>query len=197
MLLYKGKYKHFTQEPTAVKNYKKNRNNTPIIITISVILLLLLGAGVVYAWNASNNNQKSDIDKSSGINYEPPTEDEVRASQDGKKNSGSDSDKNTSSNSKTKLQVGIAYADINNGQLEIRAFTNGTITGDGLCTATVIKESTKITASSKSFVDAKSSQCQPIYIPSSQLTSGEWQVTVSFSTQNKEGVSDTVKVKIP
>ena len=181
-------------------------------VLISIAILLIAAAGyVAYAFMskswpfAESSTEGSD---SSTVNYNPPTQADTDASQDAKKRIAAEedteksaSDDSSSSNSSKKtVGVGVTYADIYNDNLEIRAFTNGVIEGTGTCTATATMKdmpSMVITKSSEAFVDVSSSQCNPIYIPVSQLKSGTWEVVVKFSSPDSEGSSGAVEVKVP
>ena len=195
----------------------KTKNKIPKVAATILILVLLLGVGILCAYFfrtwpfASSDHKTSPVPNDTSINYDPPTDEETTSSQDAKKNLPADSsdsdsstpttpDKNTNSSSKKSTNVGISYADIYNGKLEIRAFTNTVIEGTGTCTATVVMkdmESMRLTKSSKAFIDATSTVCEPIYVPTSELHSGTWRVTVAFSSPDHQGSSDTVEVKVP
>lgn len=181
------------------------------MIIVFVALALLLGGGLLYAYtqhvwpfsNPSATNKTAGNDQENSINYDPPTNQEIDEGQEAKKNNPTNeqpSTDKTPSQQKKVVDVGISYADIYSSNLEIRAFTNGIIEGTGTCTATVTMknmESMRVTKSSKAFIDATSTVCEPIYIPTSQLHSGTWQVVVVFSSPDHEGKSETVEVKVP
>jgi hypothetical protein len=178
----------------------KKTNRRKLWILIAIILLLAAGVIGIIVWKPFATEPSGTVytDDSSQINYDPPTEDEIRESQDGKKNGGATNDSVVLDSKKGEVQVGISYADINeDGDLEIRAFTNGAIEGDGTCVATMVSGTQKVTGKSKAFIDATSTICQPIYVPRSQLASGTWSVTVKFSSKTHTGTSETVKVSVP
>ncbi len=196
---------------------QKKSIKRPLVITLSILLLLVVG-WMVYAylskvWPFTGPERTSWSDDHNGtnsINYNPPTDQETSSSQDAKKNLPDDSDsdsstpttpdQSTNTSPKKSTNVGISYADIYNGKLEIRAFTSTVIEGTGTCTATVVMkgmESMRVTKSSKAFIDATSTVCEPIYVSTSELHSGTWKVTVAFSSPDHEGTSETVEVKVP
>lgn len=185
-----------------IKTPKKSTKKQVLVPLL--VFALLLGGWITYAytqktWPFSVKTQSSSSEDGESVNYDPPTQQEVENSQNGKKNSGPDkktNDTDTSSQKKP-ASVGISYADIYNNNLEIRAFTNGVIEGTGKCTATVTMGNTKVTKSNDAFIDASTTQCKPIYIPASDLSSGTWKVSVTFSSPDHEGTSEVVEVKVP
>lgn len=194
-----------------IKTSKKQLSKK-MLLAIAIVILLC-SSGLVYAYLQKIGPFRTSPapEQSTSINYAPPTEEETTSSQDAKKNLPADSsdsdsstpttpDKNTNSSSKKSTNVGISYADIYNGKLEIRAFTNTVIEGTGTCAATVVMkdmESMRITKSSKAFIDASSTVCEPLYIPVSELHKGTWKVSVTFSSPDHEGTSEIVEVKVP
>ena len=194
-----------------IKTSKKQLSKKMLLAIAIVVLLCSGGLAYAYFQKIGPFRVSPAPEQSTSVNYAPPTEEETTSSQDAKKNLPADSsdsdsstptapDKNTNSSSKKSTNVGISYADIYNGKLEIRAFTNTVIEGTGTCTATVVMkdmESMRLTKSSKAFIDATSTVCEPIYVPTSELHSGTWRVTVAFSSPDHQGSSDTVEVKVP
>lgn len=193
-------------------NTPKKHNKTKALAFTGLAIVILLIGGLTYAyfqktWPFTSKQMSMSDDTGDGkVNYDPPTDQEIKDSQDGKKNSdnsSNDSDQSSSSTTKKKASVGISYADIYSNNLEIRAFTNSVIEGTGTCTATVVMgamegmKAMTVTKSSEAFIDASSTQCRPIYIPVSQLHSGTWKVSVKFSSPDYEGTSDAVEVKVP
>lgn len=197
-------------------NTPKKRTKTKVLVITALVVVALLIGGLTYAYfqkvwpfASTQKNVATDTKTDTNtVNYDPPTNQEVKDSQDGKKNSDNTSDdspkKDDTGSSTTKpkktASVGIAYADVNGNNLEIRAFTNSVIEGTGTCTATatmVGMSDMKVTKSSEAFIDASSTQCRPIYIPLSQLHSGSWKVSVKFASPDYTGKSETVEVKIP
>lgn len=184
----------------------KQKKKTLSIIVI-VVLLALIGSGLTYA--VINNRNADSSEKTDSINYDPPTQAEIDSSQDAKdriiedtknedKSQSGNNDTSTGSNSTSKktVTVGISYADIRDGSLEIRAFTPSVISGAGTCTAVVTKGSQRITKETAAFIDAKSTICEPVYIPTSQLDTGTWNITVTFSSKTHTGTSGAMEVAI-
>lgn len=184
-----------------IMRINKQNKKTAIIIA-SIVVLILIGVGISLYSTASHLNESAKLqEETPGVNYDPPTEQEVEEGQDAKKRAYDDAKKSSSddestTSNKRSVNVGISFADIYGANLEVRAFSNG-IVDAGTCTVRVAKGSDVITKKSDAFIDASSTQCMPVYIPVSDLSSGIWLVTVSFSSANAQGTSDTVEVKVP
>lgn len=187
-----------------------------IILTSLVILPLLVGSLLTFSYaNKSwpfkdmgdNSQQGSGSDKNSPGNANGENDSEKAEGNQPTKgqdpdNSQDDKTNETNNNSssatrKRSIDVGVSYANVSDDKLEIRAFTNGVVESTGTCTAEASKGTAKVTASSEAFIDASSSICNPIYIPTSQLQSGEWNVVVTYSSPTASGKSDISKVTVP
>lgn len=183
------------------------------IVTLVIIALPLLG----YTLYAQANNlwpfpaQSAETNtprETNSVDYSGPTNEDVEHSQDAKEkllNKGDndsqtqpeDNSPSNDSQGKKGAAVTISFADIYNDNLEIRAFTPTVIEGSGTCTATISKQgSPSITKTSQAFIDSSSSICQPIYIPKSQLTSGTWNVSVTYSSKQYQGSSGQMTVEV-
>lgn len=190
-------------------NIQKNKSSAKKTLLITVALLTLLGAGLVYAYSATDIFSDDTVTSSGdfGINLDPPTEQEVKDSQDAKKHileeDSTDSEEPTGEGGtpeqtdKKEATVGISYAGVTGENLEIRAFTPSIIEGTGTCTATLTKSGeTAVTESSEAFIDASSTICKPIFVPVSKLSKGTWSVDVSFSSPTHKGSSGPTNVEI-
>ena len=167
------------------------------IIIASVIALLAVGYFTFaytskLAWPFQKATETKIVD---GINYSLPTEQEIKDSQDGKKNSGV---QETTEPTGT-VSVGISYAqyDDQEGVIDIRAFVPDAIEGDGTCTATLTKNGEVVTRASKAFIDSSTSQCEPIQLALEDFPEGVTRdLVVSYSSSTSKGTSDTVKVEV-
>jgi hypothetical protein len=190
-------------------NIQKNKSFTKKPLLAALAFVVLLGIGLTYSYYAtdifSDNTVTSSED--SNINLDPPTEQEVKDSQDAKKHileEDSTDSKEPTGEEKTPEQadkkeatVGISYAGVTGENLEIRAFTPSIIEGTGTCTATLTKAGeTAVTESSEAFIDASSTICKPIFVPVSKLSKGTWSIDVSFSSPTHKGSSGPTNVEI-
>lgn len=180
------------------------QKNLKVILPLAiggVLLLALVGYGIYtkttqrWPFQASTTTQGTEqANSSQDINYDPPTDQEVENSQDGKKNSQPEATPSAPTSSLGAAHVALSYADFSGNQLEIRAFTTSVVEGSGTCTATVTSGLKKVTRSSSAFIDATSSICEPIYIDKSELSPGVWSINVSYLSKTFKGSSETVEV---
>ena len=190
-------------------NKPARRKNKKIALIITAIIALIIGYGVFagatnnWPFNSSGNSQESSDQEVNDVNYDQPTEEEVENSQDAKKRLLEESDdeqpqpSSSSEANKSPASVTISYADVIDGQLEVRAFTGSVIEGTGKCTATISKSGSQtITREVPAFIDASSTICEPIYIHKSQLSTGTWSVGVSYSSPTHQGSSGLAKVEV-
>lgn len=186
-----------TQKPS-------NKKNLIFLYTLLTIALIMIGY-FCYAYISKSAwpFQKQENIPTGMINYDPPTQDEIDSSQDAKERILNNSTQSNTSESqelkpsnKKQVTVGVSYADVINNNLEVRAFITDVISGSGTCTVTVKKGREVITKSSPSFIDATSTICEPIYIPVSKLSSGTWDITVTYSSTTHTGISSVMKVSV-
>lgn len=186
-----------------VQKQNKKRRLTLIALLIAALVLVLGYFSFAYitknAWPFIQDTQTN----SDNINYSPPTDQEVKDSQNGKKNSNQQVDGGATApkpnSSKNKVSVGIAFAsyDVDEKAVDVRAFTPDVIEGDGTCTATLTRGATTVSQSSKAFIDSSSSQCQPILIPESRFdTKGVWKLIVTYTSSKSSGSSPSMDVEI-
>lgn len=184
------------------KNRKNNKKIALLALVAAIVVVGVTAYGVLAyqksMWPFTGAELSDQSDDS--VNYGPPTQNEVEHSQDAKKDAyenKDDSDTQGNSSSKMQVEVGVAFADIIDGSLEVRAFTPSVVEGDGTCTVTAIKGASTVTGTSKAFIDSTTSQCQPIKIPVSSLSSGTWQVSVDYSSSKSFGKSEIIEVRVP
>jgi hypothetical protein len=184
--------KHTNRQP------KRNKK----ILIIAALIAVLVGSSIGYAaWRASNNtDDKKTTTKTddSGINYEPPTDEEKQAGEDQKDAGAKDPDTTQQPPQTEKKQVSVVIADA--GQygdvIEVRAFVPEHIQ-DGTCTITITKDAAKVVKTAKAYADASSSICtNPEILRSEFPTSGEWSVTVAYDSAGGRGESAVKKITI-
>ena len=90
----------------------------------------------------------------------------------------------------TKQIVDVSIGYVGTGStVEVRAYVSGVIEGTGTCTALFTRGNETVSASSKGFVDATTTQCEPIEIDPAELSGGGWQLLVSYSSPTARGAS--------
>lgn len=192
-----------------MKSISKKTNNKKVYVAVTLSILSL--AALTYfsvafftqsLWpyttstgESSTYSKKATANSESTIDYSEPTPDEIKASQDGKKNTTEESAEDNSS--KQTAVVAVTYSSVTNGKFEIRAFTPSTVEGGGTCEAVLKKGTLTVTAGSTAFIDSSTTQCNPIYIDTDQFPQkGEWILTVTFSSKDTSGTSEKVKVTL-
>jgi hypothetical protein len=182
---------------------KKQKNVRLILILVGAAILVLALAFTALAytqkWWPFAQAEDLIID---GVNYGPPTEQEIESSQDAKKNileedkASGDGSNGNSTNLKT-ANVGVSHSEVIDGNLEVRAFI-GNVVESGTCTATLTRTGSEtVTKSSRAFVDASTSQCEPILIPVGEFDeTGEWTLVVSYKSSTSAGESEKITVSI-
>lgn len=187
----------------------KNRKSNKKAVLLSVAIILLVALVTTYSVVAYKKSlwpfQPGTIQVNGdddNINYDPPTQQEINDSQNAKKdnldNDKQDDPSNSTSGNLKSIEVGVSFADVMDGQVEVRAFTPSVVESDGTCTATLTKNSATVTKVSKAFIDSTTSQCQPIKIALSEFQqSGSWSLLVSYKSSKSQGKSEIIEVRIP
>lgn len=99
---------------------------------------------------------------------------------------------------KSVVSVGIAFADINGGVLEVRAFTPSVVEGDGTCIAVLSRSGVTVSETSSGFIDSTTTQCEPIRISLEKFDQpGTWNLAVQYESARSQGLSETREVTIP
>lgn len=187
-----------------MKNISNQHKKQKKYLLLGVVAILFLVGGLVtFAattnyWHFAELNSDGSNDTGPIINYDPPTEEELNSSQDGKKNSNNaDSTQTREVSEIRQISVEVSYAEKIGTNLEIRAFTPDVIESDGICTATVTQGEQEVVKTSQGFVDATTTICEPINIPMSEFsTSGIWSVVVTYTSPNSTGISDKVELTL-
>lgn len=187
-------------------SHSSQKTKRTIIVLASVLLVSMAGYAA-YAtsnglWPFSSNQTAHHSEADEADTSSSPTEVDESDSQSAKKEYVEDSKPNepqapAKSAGKKAVDVGVSFADIYDGKLEVRAFTSGTIeSGSCKVTAKHASSGSVVSESSKAFIDASTTQCEPVYIPVSKLAEGEWDVSVEFSSKTHQGVSESRKVNV-
>lgn len=190
------------------KNIKKKILITTVIVVVLAAIVLLclfftpLGDNLRNKENTQDTNSPRPVNQ---VDYKGPTQQDAANSQNAKEKL-LEGDSNeapieptapSNQEQKKPAPVNISYADIINGNLEVRASTSSVIQGNGTCTVTVSKAGgTPIVKTTPAFIDVSSTICEPVYIPRSQLTTGSWTVTVTYSSPTHQGSSGAYNLEV-
>jgi len=178
---------------------KKRRFLSPsrrITVVVLVLVAVIISGSLAYAkFGTTSDNppaQTTDSNQTTenenGINLSPPTEQEKQETQQHKDELAQQQNQTGGSTSgKKQVQIEV-YADKNT----VNASVYGVFEEGGTCTATVTGPQT-ITRTSTGFGSASYTQCMPI---STNLSSGQWSVTVTYSSANAEGTSQPYTLKV-
>ncbi len=177
---------------------EKRNSKTPLIIAI-VAALLLIGGAVALAYTQKWGPFAAQDQVIDGVNYGPPTDEEVENSQDAKKDIIDEEDtENEQTGDLKQVNIGVSHSDVIDDNLEVRAFVSGVVEGTGTCTATLSKTGSQtVSKSGSAFVNASTSQCRPILIPLSEFDqTGDWILVVSYKSSTSTGESEQITVNI-
>ena len=95
--------------------------------------------------------------------------------------------------------VVVTYAgwDAGTGSVEVNAFVSGVIEDGGTCTAALTLGSTTRTVTAPAAADATTTGCTPMIVPGDQLSAGDWQAVVTYTSATAEGRSPATGVTVP
>jgi hypothetical protein len=171
--------------------YPKKALFVAFTATVLVAVLFLL----VHVRNRGglNGGEQTGI-----INYGPPTEEEKRAGDIRKQEIDTEqkqNDENTSTGKKT-VSVIITDAAQYSDKIEVRSFIPNYLQ-DGTCIITFKKDTQTLTKTTRAYRDISTTICTTPVIKRSEFpVSGDWQVSVSYQSQDAEGVSDLQTITI-
>lgn len=174
------------------------------LIAVAVLILLVAGAFTyVYAFNGSIFGWKKPPVKDASINYNPPTEEQKQAGEntkDASLNSPEEQKPNNTNETPTpptpspgkkdSVSLIITAANQNPPSFQIRSEI-GAVTSEGTCTLTLTKGSKTVTKTAEVQALPRISTCKGFDIPLSELSSGQWNVTLHF--ENSTLIADTSK----
>lgn len=173
-----------------------------ILVVLAVLALLsIIGIGMKKAgWFGSHT---TPTQPTPAINYNPPTSEEKSAG-DATKNSNTPSQSSTSTTpqtqptpgSKTTVPVTITATNVSSSLFQIRALIEST-TSTGTCTLSMQGPNGKTYSATAGIqVGPNSATCQGFDVPTSSLSSGNWQATITFTSDTQTG-SASKAVAIP
>ena len=190
---------------------QKKSSKKRLIIILSIVGVLLIGGGM-YAYvarpfssdisddSSSKNTDKKDkkdetsddssesADTNTSIDQTAPsqpreTEKDIQPDYEG-------SNPNTSAS----LTGAINYKSVSGGNLVIRTTINQLLTS-GTCTLTLTNGSKTVTRSTNIAQNPSSSTCQGFDVPTSELGSGTWSISIAIASGDKTGtLSDNVSL---
>lgn len=184
-----------------IKTTQKDNTKRLIIVIIILVAAAIVASGLYVAYGTNLFNHSKDTD--STINERAPTNEEVDAGaeiKDESVNGSKDGSSDTPAapipqeNGKSKVIVSITSSNVNSGTLQVRALIEAVVS-NGTCTLTLTKDDNTITKTSNTQALPSTSTCQGFDIPTSELSSGQWTLNLTFNTETYEGnVTTTVSI---
>jgi hypothetical protein len=189
--------------PYKIHKKRSQANRRKIIF---IVLGAVLAAGLLFVvlgngrtTNSATPNEKTNPGASTGINYDPPSDEDKQATQDYKddiieeqqrqQSAGNSSNNNSSGTSKKTVKPVIASA----GDGDIRGIIAGVVENSGTCTATFTKTGqATVTRSAAASANAQNTICTVVYT-GSPVGPG-WKAMITYSSTNAEGTSDAVDI---
>ncbi len=172
-----------------------SHNKKRLIITSSIVGVVLIfgGVGAAIYMNNSNGEQPAAESTTDTIDNNPPTDEQLEAAEEIKKEA---AEKNESIDESPiqdeesgEVGVIITAAEQSSGQLMVRSLIQ-TVSNDGTCTLTLRKtDGTTVTKTAGVQASASSSTCKGFDVPLSELSPGEWRITVSYKSDTLEGAA--------
>jgi len=179
----------------------KKRFPKKLIITAGVVILLIAGAlTYVYAFNGNLFGWTAPRTTTTGntsIDYGPPTSEQKKSGTQTKSGSTNSSDTPpaptpiTGSTKKT-VQVTITAANQNGSTLQIRTLI-GAVEDTGTCALTLTRTGqTTVTKTAGTQALASTSTCKGFDVPTSELSTGAWQVLITYDSSTLTGSATKV-----
>lgn len=185
---------------------KKSNKFSPLrkfyipLLAILVASMVFAGLELSGVTNLINNEAPPSQD---GINYGPPTEEELQeteANKEGLVNNESTPSPSSSPALGQKKSVTVEITawgqNASNQSVEVSGYVSGIIEDGGTCTATMEMGTQKVTSARTATINAQNTSCGFITVDRSKLTPGNWKVTLSYSSSGAEGSSSPITLEV-
>ena len=178
---------------------KKGQSKKIFILLTAIVLMGLLAIG--YNKIISNKEAPQAITTDdSGIDYNPPTEEEQKEADAVKENlPDGDTDSTPKPNpdgSKRSVTPIITYAGQEGSIVEVNGYVSGIIEKGGTCTLYLKKSGVTVTKSKQSLENVQDTSCGLFEVPVSELSVGVWQATLGYNSSKASGTSDVTTIKV-
>lgn len=178
---------------------KKDKMNRARLASAIALVLILIGGGIAYWQNNQNNEQPpqpTSSDTKEDIDLSPPSQEELKSTQEHKKDLGDQTDE-TKQNPSSSIKPLITSYGVYSGSVEVGSRVPDVFETDGICTLKLSKSGKVVSKSRKAKQNVSEMSCGFISIPTTQLSSGVWSATISYNSPAVSGTSDAVKVRVP
>lgn len=181
-----------------VSNKKRLLVIASLLVLVAALTIGVLIVTDVINLSGKNTNVQSPENIRNGVNYNPPTEEEVEQTQQNKDKLAEEGNENGSQETTSSVQAILTRVDATEGSsVEAVGYANGIYENNGTCTYTFTKGSQKVVRTTKGEKDASTTLCTPT---STTLPSmGTWSVSLTYTssdgTQTSQA-SNTIEVTI-
>lgn len=168
---------------------------------LAVLATLLVGAGVLTALEKTHTidlfkgPNKTAGTSPDGVNYNPPTEQEVKEVEDRKeaivKQQEAQNNPTPPPTSSNKKAVKPVIVRANGG--EVSGYVPGIVEEGGTCIAVFKNGASEVKKTSTGIADASTTVCPPISYAGTAVQPG-WQVTLHYESNVSQGASDATQV---
>ncbi len=177
---------------------KQTKVKKPLILAIAVAVLIVASASYyVFAMNGSVFGWKfhKDTAGDSSINLEPASTEEKQAGSDVKQQTADPGKPDVSSDptgtdTGSTLPITFTAVNQNGAKVQVRVEIQALVS-NGTCTLTLTKDGVTVTKTAATQATASVSTCQGFDVPTSELSSGTWMLTLSASADGKTGQAST------
>ena len=195
------KYKSFN---TSAKGKKASRKKPIILVLLGLVVLLglLLVLDRKDIINLPFLSKDKPAATPTGINYNPPTQQEKAETEKFKENLGNQSKEDTPATPTPTTPTGkksvspVMTSWGASPNVEARGYVPGVNEEGGTCTLTLTRNGQTVTESKTGISDVKTVSCGLISVSRTRLSTGTWNVTLSYSSASSEGVSTSNQVEV-
>lgn len=181
----------------------KNKSNNKILVAIILTIVLLVSAGyLVYSRQNTEHQSPNDTVKTGEqINFDPPTEEAKKSTEEHKQNLVKDSETNQGEpvppTSGKPVKPVISYAGQYGPQVEVGALIPGILDNGGTCTVKFTNAGKSFSKSVAAIKNVNSTDC-PMMAASNDsfVPKGKWSVVVSYQSPAASGVSDEKVIEV-
>ncbi len=171
------------------------------VFIIVVVFIFALAVGILYIKKSPENNQTTTEPNpsiSDKIDLSPATEEDRKAADQNKEENvkRQDVEKQTQTGGTKNVTPTITSAGIYDNQLEVSSFVSGVIE-EGTCKLTATHGSSKVERQVTSVKNATNTSCPLFTIPRSEFSAtGDWSLTISYSSASAQGSSAVKTISI-
>lgn len=185
------------QQPKRIRFTKKS-------LIIGTVLALVIAGGGVFAYqqtrpdnpNKVSENPEATAQNDDEINLDPATDEEKKETEQHKDELVKQNEQPQPGGNKSVTPT-IVDASQYGQEIEVRALISGVYEEGGICKATFTKGSQTVSKQSTGFKDATTTTCTPMTIPRSEFpTTGDWSVTLTYTSGTSTGTSASKTVRI-